>query len=139
MSTPLVGLDLMFPSTPTGRHFHATPAQQDYIRPAGCCLVKCPNCGAGVWCLENGKTPNGKRLLHADGWEAAGKYGSVGWHTFRHTYRSRLDSTSAPIGVQQKLMRHAQVATTMNVYGNALMTAKREANSKEVRMALRSA
>ena len=53
----------------------------------------------------------------------------------RHTYRSWLDSTSAPIGVQQKLMRHAQVSTTMNVYGNALMTAKREANSKVVKMA----
>ena len=142
ISTPLVGLDLVFPSTATGRHFHAAPAQQDYIRPAGCCLVKCPKCGAGVgiWCLEAGKTPNGKRLpLHHERWEAAGKYGSVGWHTFRHTYRSWLDSTSAPIGVQQKLMRHAQVSTTMNVYGNALMTAKREANSKVVKMALRSA
>ena len=62
-----------------------------------------------------------------------------GWHTFRHTYRSWLDDTGAPMGVQQKLMRHAQISTTMNVYGNALMTAKREANSKVVRMALRSA
>ena len=31
------------------------------------------------------------------------------------------------MGVQQKLMRHAQISTTMNVYGNALMEAKREA------------
>jgi integrase len=142
ISTPFMGLDLVFPSTSTGRHFHSAPAQQDYIRPAGCCLVACPKCGAGVgvWCAQAGKTPNGKRLpLHDERWEAAGKYGSVGWHTFRHTYRSWLDSTSAPIGVQQKLMRHAQVSTTMNVYGNALMAAKREANSKVVRMALRSA
>ncbi len=43
------------------------------------------------------------------------------------------------MGVQQKLMRPAQISTTMNVYGNALMTAKRDANSKVVRMALRSA
>lgn len=57
-----------------------------------------------------------------------------GWHTFRHTYRSWLDATGAPIGVQQKLMRHAQVATTMNIYGNALMDSKREANLKIVRM-----
>ena len=63
----------------------------------------------------------------------------LGLHTFRHTYRSLLDETGAPIGVQQKLMRHAKVSTTMNVYGNALMTAKPEANSKVVRMALRSA
>jgi integrase len=63
----------------------------------------------------------------------------VNTRTFRHTYRSWLDDTGAPMGVQQKLMRHAQISTTMNVYGNALMTAKREANSKVVRMALRSA
>jgi len=50
--------------------------------------------------------------------------------TFRHTYRSWLDDTGAPLGAQQKLMRHAQVSTTMNVYGNALMGAKREANGK---------
>jgi hypothetical protein len=50
-----------------------------------------------------------------------------------------LDDTGAPVGVQQKLMRHAQVSTTMNVYGNDLMGAKREANSNVVRMALRSA
>ena len=48
-------------------------------------------------------------------------------------------TTPGAHGVQQKLMRHAQISTTMNVYGNALMTAKREANSKVVRMALRSA
>jgi hypothetical protein len=41
------------------------------------------------------------------------------------------------IGVQQKLMRHAHVATTMNVYGNAMMETKRETNSKVVQMVLR--
>ena len=141
-TTPLPGLDLIFTSPATGRHFHTAPVQQDYIRPAGCCLVECPKCGAGegVWCLTDGPTPNGKRpLLHEERWKAAGKYGSVGWHTFRHTYRSWLDDIGAPVGVQQKLMRHAQISTTMNVYGNALMDAKREANSKVVRRALRSA
>jgi integrase len=140
--TQLTGSDLLFPSTATGRHFHTAPIQQDYIRPAGCCLVACPKCGAaaGVWCRQEGKTPNGGRLpLHEERWEAAGKYDGVGWHTFRHTYRSWLDDTGAPVGVQQKLMRHDQVSTTMNVYGNALMGAKREANSKVVRMAMRSA
>ena len=57
----------------------------------------------------------------------------VSWHSFRHSYRSLLDETFAPIGVQQ-LMRHAQVPTTMNVYGNAAMKSKREANSKVVQM-----
>ena len=96
----------VFASPITGKPYHASTIQQDFLRLAG-------------------KQVNFK--------------GELGWHTFRHTYRSWLDSTSAPIGVQQKLMRHAQVSTTMNVYGNALMTAKREANSKVVKMALRSA
>jgi integrase len=93
-----------------------------------------------VWCEQDIPVPNGKRqAIHEKRREAAGKCDGIGWHTFRHTYRSWLDDTGAPMGVQQKLMRHAQISTTMNVYGNALMTAKREANSKVVRMALRSA
>lgn len=58
----------------------------------------------------------------------------VGWHTFRHTYRSLLD---APMAVQQRLMRHAQVSTTMNIYGSAAMKSKREANSKVVQMLIK--
>ncbi len=97
--------ELVFPSHVTGRNYHASPIQQDYIRPAG---------------------------------EKLGLKG-IGWHTFRHTYRSWLDATGAPLGVQQKLMRHAQISTTMNIYGNALMDSKREANSKVARLALRTA
>jgi hypothetical protein len=36
------------------------------------------------------------------------------------------------MGVQQKLMRHAQIATTMNVYGDTMMESKRTANSRVV-------
>jgi len=60
----------------------------------------------------------------------------IGWHVFRHTYRSLLDETGAPIGVQQKLMRHSNVATTMNVYGSATLRAKQQANSKVVQMVM---
>ncbi len=140
--TQFGGLELVFESHVTGRHYHTAPIQQDYIRPAGCCLVECPTCGAGVgiWCQQDSPVPNGGRLpLHEERWAAAGKYDGIGWHTFRHTYRSWLDDTGAPMGVQQKLMRHAQISTTMNVYGNALMEAKREANTAVVRKALRRA
>jgi integrase len=126
---------LMFPSHITGRYFHASPIQQDYIRPAGCCLVACPTCSAeiGRWCQDE----SGKRVgLHDERWEAASRFGNLGWHSFRHTYRSWLDATGAPLGVQQKLMRHAQIATTMNVYGNALMESKRDANSRVAKLAL---
>jgi integrase len=54
--------------------------------------------------------------------------GRIGFHTFRHTYRAWLDETGAPRGVQQKLMRHAHISTTMDQYGNASMEAKRKAN-----------
>ena len=63
--------------------------------------------------------------------------GPIGWHTFRHTYRSWLDETGAPIKVQQELMRHASIQTTMNVYGQAMPESKREANGKVVRMVLK--
>ena len=33
-------------------------------------------------------------------------------------------------------MRHSNVATTMNVYGNATLKAKQEANSKVVQMVI---
>jgi integrase len=62
---------------------------------------------------------------------------NLGWHTFRHTYRSLLDETGAPIGVQQKLMRHSNVSTTMNVYGSSTLRAKQQANSKVVQMVMR--
>jgi len=68
----------------------------------------------------------------------AGLGGNIGWHTFRHTYRTWLDSTGAPVSIQRELMRHASIQTTMNVYGRATMSeAKRLANSKVVTMALK--
>jgi integrase len=141
--TPFMGSELVFTSPVIGRHYHTAPVQHDYIGPAGSCLVECPSCraGIGVWCRQDSLTPNGKRLpLHEEPWEAAGKYGERGVaHLPPHLPFLAGDDTGAPVGVQQKLMRHAQVSTTMNVYGNALMDAKREANSKVVRKALRSA
>ena len=47
-----------------------------------------------------------------------------------------LDDSGANTGTQQGLMRHANVATTMNVYGRASMKAKSEANSKVVQTVL---
>jgi len=47
-----------------------------------------------------------KRYIRTAG--IAAKIGSdIGWHTFRHSYRSWLDETSAPLTVQKELMRHA--------------------------------
>ena len=63
--------------------------------------------------------------------------GKVSTHTMRHSYRSWLDAVGTPIAVQQKLMRHADIRTTMNVYGDVVTDEMRQAHSKVVEMALR--
>ena len=68
--------------------------------------------------------------------KAAGINLRVGWKTFRHSYRSWLDETEAPIGVQRELMRHASIQTTMNVYGRAMTDSKRQAHNSVVQMVL---
>ncbi len=63
--------------------------------------------------------------------------GRIGWHTFRHTFRTLLDETGAPMKVQQELMRHADIRTTMNVCGKA-MDERRAAYGKVVSLVLPS-
>jgi integrase len=94
----------LFANLDTGRPFHASPLQQDHIRPAG---------------------------------KALGIVG-LGWHTFRHTYRTMIDDLGTPIGVQQKLMRHADVRTTMNIYGSAFEETKRRVNARIAELVLPS-
>ena len=62
--------------------------------------------------------------------------GSLGTHTMRHSYRSWLDAVGTPIAVQQKLMRHASITTTMNIYGDVVTSEMAEAHSKVVQLAL---
>ena len=104
--TGIIESDLLFGSPVKGRHFHASPIGQDYIRPAGCCLVDCPNCGAiaGEWCKTDFPVPNGKRLpLHDERLDAAGKYGGIvgkpfgiptgpGWMTPEHRWECSRSS-----------------------------------------------
>jgi integrase len=69
--------------------------------------------------------------------KAAAKAGipKLGTHALRHTYRSWLDAVGTPIAVQQKLMRHADIRTTMNVYGDVVTDEMRQAHGKVVRLA----
>lgn len=61
--------------------------------------------------------------------------GGLGTHSLRHTYRSWLDSVGTPVGVQQKLMRHTDVRTTMR-YGDAFTSDMAQAHGKIVGLAL---
>jgi integrase len=63
--------------------------------------------------------------------------GPLGTHAFRHTYRSWLDAVGTPIAVQQKLMRHSDIRTTMNIYGSVVTNEMEEAGSRVVGLALR--
>jgi integrase len=67
----------------------------------------------------------------------AGLGDGIGWHTFRHSYRSWMDDTGAPMTVHKELMRHASIQTTMNVYGKAMTDSKRQAHSEVVEMVLK--
>jgi len=70
--------------------------------------------------------------------EAANLGGRIGWHTFRHTYSSMLRQLGVDLKVQQELLRHADIRTTMNLYTQAVSEQKRAAHSKVVQMVLAS-
>ena len=62
--------------------------------------------------------------------------GRIGWHTFRHSYSTLLRSLEVDVKVQQELLGHADIRTTMNIYTQAVPDALRDANSKVVEMVL---
>ena len=54
----------------------------------------------------------------------------VGWHTFRRTFTSLLTANNENVKVVQELLRHASVRTTLDIYAQAKMDAKRRAQAK---------
>ena len=62
--------------------------------------------------------------------------GKLGTHSLRHSYRSWLDAVGTAIAVQQKLMRHSDIRTTLNIYGDVVTDEMAEAHSKVVGLAL---
>ena len=47
-----------------------------------------------------------------------------------------IDALGTTVGVQQERMRHADIRTTMNIYGDASSADMREAQFKIVQLAL---
>ncbi len=62
--------------------------------------------------------------------------GKLGTHSLRHSYRSWLDAVGTAIAVQQKLMRHSDIRTTLNVYGDVVTDEMAQAHSKVARLAI---
>jgi integrase len=56
--------------------------------------------------------------------------GAVSTHSFRHTFRTWLDTLKTPIAVQQQLMRHTDIRVTMNTYGTVFDDAVNSAGLK---------
>jgi integrase len=59
---------------------------------------------------------------------------TFGTHTLRHSYRSWLDAVGTTIAVQQKLMRHADIRTTTNVYATVVTDEMATASGKVARL-----
>ena len=60
----------------------------------------------------------------------------IGWHTFRHTYSTTLIANGENVKVVQELMRHATSRCTLDVYTQARISAKRDAQQRVVQMIL---
>lgn len=99
-------------------------ANEDWMFASPVQIGRLPISYAGVW----------QALRRA---AAKAGIGHISSHVFRHTHRTWLDSVGTPAGVQQRLMRHSDIRTTMNVYGDAATAEMREAHEKIVRLALR--
>lgn len=72
-----------------------------------------------------------RRILLPAG-KAAGLDFPLGFHTFRHTYKSWMDEKGVSLTVQRDLMRHADLRTTAMVYGDVHMKTLRPANAAVV-------
>ncbi|MCU1298007.1 MAG: integrase family protein, partial [Acidobacteriaceae bacterium] len=98
---------------------------EDWMFPSPVKLGRLPYSYTGYWrALQEAST-------------AAG-IGRLGTHSFRHTYRSWLDSVGTAITVQQKLMRHSDIQTTLNIYGDIVTDEMQQAGAKIAGLALKS-
>ena len=62
--------------------------------------------------------------------------GKLATHAMRHSYRAWLDAVGTSVAVQQKLMRHADIRTTMNTYGDIVTDEMTVASGKVASLAL---
>ena len=60
----------------------------------------------------------------------------IGWHTFRHTFSTLLIANGENVKVVQELMRHASSRCTLELYSQAEIKAKRQAQQRLVQMIL---
>jgi integrase len=101
------------------------PGAEDWIFASPIKLGRLPYSYTGVW----------RELERAAG--VAG-IGHLGTHSFRHTYRSWLDAVGTSVAVQQKMMRHSDIRTTMNIYGDVVTDEMTTAGARVAQLAFQS-
>jgi integrase len=62
---------------------------------------------------------------------------AIGTDSCRHTYRSWVDAVGTGITVQQKLLSHATIQTTLDIYGDVVTDEMQNAESKVTGLALK--
>jgi integrase len=102
-----------------------------------------PQAGPECWLFPSPVCPElpwSQTHIQSNHIEPAGRLGGIGpglgWHDFRHTYSTLLRQLKVDVKVQQALLRHADIRTTMNVYTHDVPDELREANSKLVGLVL---
>ena len=58
-----------------------------------------------------------------------------GANAFLPAHRSWLDAVGTPVAVQQKMMRHADIRTTFNIYGDVVRDEMATASGKVAHLA----
>jgi integrase len=66
----------------------------------------------------------------------AGIHKRIAWHTFRHTFSTLLIANGENVKVVQEPMRHASSRCTLEVYSQARIVAKRQAQQRVAQMIL---
>ncbi len=64
----------------------------------------------------------------------AGIQKRVGWHTFRHSFSTILIGNGENVKVVQELMRHSNCRCTLEIYSQARIQAKRDAQHRVIQM-----
>ena len=64
----------------------------------------------------------------------AGIQKHVGWHTFRHSFSTILIGNGKNVKVVQELMRHSNCRCTLEIYSQARIQAKRDAQHRVIQM-----
>jgi integrase len=88
--------------------------------------------------LKLGRLPISYPWILKSFYEAADRAGipRFGVHSLRHSYRSWLNAIGTPVAVQQKLMRHADLGTTMKYGAGAVSDLETDALAKITAMKL---